>query len=135
VPVKSVIESDRDKVMAELEKRPFKDELSSKFQQGFRDLLKRLESCHNFYEAIAMKEESDRLKLRCFEEIEKKSRELEKEPGKIEPEPKKVINISLANIFHGARTLETEEDVEQLLGYLRERLLKELQENTKLKLV
>lgn len=134
-PVKTVIESDRDKVMAEMEKHPFKDELSFKFQQGFEDLLKRIESCHNFYEAIAMKEESDRLKLRCFERIEKERQKSDKEPGKLRPEPKKVINISLANIFHGVRTLETEEDVEELLDYLRERLLKDLEENTKLKLV
>jgi hypothetical protein len=137
-PVKDVIASDRKKVMTELEKYSFKSEFSSRFYHDFKDLLDRLETCNNFYEAIAMKEESDRLKLRCFEDIEKMRQEQEKEekgPGERKPATKKVVTISIANIFHGARTLETREDVEQLLDYLREQFLNELQENTKLKLI
>lgn len=137
-PVKDVIASDQKKVMAELEKHSFKSKLSSRFHHDFKDLLDRLETCNNFYEAIAMKEESDRLKLRCFEDIEKMRQEQEKEegqPGETKPVTKKVVTVSIANIFHGARTLETEEDVEQLLAYLREQLLNELQKNTKLKLI
>ena len=79
-PVKNVVEKDRQKVMDELEKHSFKGELSSKFQRRFNEILNRLDTCHNFYEAIAMKEESDRLKLRCFEEIEARARK-EKKPG------------------------------------------------------
>ncbi|MGI6658303.1 MAG: hypothetical protein ACOX4N_02610 [Dethiobacteraceae bacterium] len=56
-----------------------KDELAGAFSNKFRDLLDRLDSSHNFYEAIAMKEESDRLKMRCFEEIKKTALEKSKE--------------------------------------------------------
>ncbi len=145
-PVRGVVESDRKKVMEELDLYPFKRELSSKFKESFKDLLDRLDSCNNFYEAIAMKEESDRLKLRCFEEIEKKKQEhMEKESEdkqettgdlrKPTYQAKKVVNVSIANIFHGARTIETDEDIEQLLEYIRQQLKKELKENTRLKLI
>ena len=137
-PVKGVIESDRKKVMDELEKHSFKSELSSRFQHSFKDLLDRLDACNNFYEAIAMKEESDRLKLRCFEEIEKMRREKEKEengPGVVKPPMKKVVNVSIKNIFHGVGNIETEEDIERFLNHIRQRLKEELGENILIKFV
>jgi hypothetical protein len=135
-PVRSVIESDWQKVRAELELYPCSKRLVTDFQTRFNALLDRLESCNNFYEAIAMKEESDRLKLRCFEEIYKKKQEqLNKESGEQTYQVKNVVNISIVNIFHGARTIETDEDVEELLKYLRKQLKKELKENTRLKLI
>ena len=47
------------------------ESFGDKFKKGYDDLLNRLDSANNFYEAIAMKEESDRLKLRYVEEINK----------------------------------------------------------------
>ena len=131
-PVKDVIESDRQKVRDELEKYSFKDELSPKFQDRFKDLLDRLGACNNFYEAIAMKEESDRLKMRCFEEIEKKKQE--NEEG-VKPQPKKEVTVSIRNIFHGVGKIETEEDIEQFLDHVRRQIKKELKENTTIKFV
>ncbi|MEW5921600.1 MAG: hypothetical protein AB1796_11780 [Bacillota bacterium] len=139
-PVRGVIEIDRQKVMTELDLHPFRAGLAPAFHEEFKKLLAKLEACNNFYDALAMKEESDRLKLRCFAEIEKKRLErMETENGTAEPGPecrgKEVVNISIANIFHGARTIDTEEDLEQLLDYLRQQLKKELKENTRLKLI
>jgi len=145
-PVRGVVEIDRKKVMEELESYPFKKKLFSKFKESFKDLLDRLDSCNNFYEAFAIKEESDRLKLRCFEEIEKMKQEHREEESEIEKKTggdpakpkyyvKKVVNVSIANIFHGARAIETEEDIEQLLEYIRTQLKKELKENVILKLI
>jgi hypothetical protein len=146
-PIRNVIESDYQKVKDELNLYEFKNELYPKFEAKFKDLLNRLDSANNFYEAIAMKEESDRLKIRCFEEIEKKKKELKlKEQGRAQPttisdgdtpeyRPRKVVNISIANILHGARTIETEDDIEELLEYIRQQLKKELKENTVLKLI
>jgi hypothetical protein len=145
-PVRAVIECDWNKVKDELELYDFKDELLGKFNNKFRDLLDRLDSSHNFYEAIAMKEESDRLKMRCFEEIKKTALEKSKEREK-DDQPvtggeddgvyvtKKTVNVSIANIFHGAKTIESEEDIEELLDYLRKLLKTELKENTILKLI
>lgn len=145
-PVRAVIESDWNKVKDELELYDFKDELTGAFSNKFRELLDRLDSSHNFYEAIAMKEESDRLKMRCFEEIKKtalekrKERDDEKQPDTTGEDhgsyiTKKTVNISIANIFHGAKTIESEEDIEELLDYLRKQLKTELKENTILKLI
>jgi ABC-type lipoprotein export system ATPase subunit len=108
--------------------------------------LDRLDSSHNFYEAIAMKEESDRLKMRCFEEIKKTALEKRKERASKEQAvsggeskavyiARKTVNISIANILHGAKTIESEEDIEELLDYLRKQLKTELKENTILKLI
>ena len=143
-PVRAVIESDWQKVKDETEQYDCKDELYDKFNREFKGLLNRLDSCNNFYEAIAMKEESDRLKLRCFEEIEKlrkkkaqEQEEMDKPPaGQEERGPFiTTVNVSIANIFHGSKIIESEEDIEELLEYLRQQLKKELKENTKLKLV
>lgn len=151
-PVRKVIESDSQKVLDELELHDFKDELILKFKKRFDDLLKRLDSANNFYEAIAMKEESDRLKMRSFEEI---TREVEKikpkapvnpvlNPGtggeinENDPpiyRPKKTKNISIANILHGAKTIETEEDIDELLKDIKDKLKQELNEDTIIKLV
>jgi hypothetical protein len=83
---------------------------------------------------------------RCFEEIKKtaleksKERDSEKQPvitgeGNGVYITKKTVNISIANIFHGAKTIESEEDIEELLDYLRKQLKTELKENTILKLI
>lgn len=154
-PVRKVIESDSQKVLDELELHDFKDELILKVKKRFDDLLKRLDSANNFYEAIAMKEESDRLKMRSFEEI---TREVEKRkpkspvnpvpnpgtggaPGEINEDdppkykPKKTKNISISNILHGAKTIETEEDIDELLKDIKDKLKQELNENTIIKLI
>lgn len=153
-PVRKVIESDFQKVTDELNIYEFKDEFSDKFKKRFDDLLDRLDSANNFYEAIAMKEESDRLKMRCFDEISKeidrrRTVELPVTPkgeglgggavagDEIPPEyrTRKTKSVSIANILHGAKTIENENDIEELLNDIRKRLKGELEENTTLKLV
>jgi len=146
-PVRKVIESDRQKVMNELDLYEFKDDLAPNFRRQFEDLLNRLDSANNFYEAIAMKEESDRLKMRCFEEIQKKNEEIkrkkENKKGPItggegagpEWKHRKTVNVSIANILHGAKTIEKEEDIDELVEEIRKKLRSELKENTILKLL
>ncbi|NMB43453.1 MAG: BREX system P-loop protein BrxC, partial [Clostridiales bacterium] len=149
-PIRKVIESDRKKVLDELALYEFKDELESKFQARFDDLLDRIDRANNFYEAIAMKVESDRIKIRFFDEIEKEkerrkpqTREdvasLVNEDGvKVIPEfikKKKVKNISINNMLHGAKVIETEEDIEDFLQEIREILKGELGRDTKIKLI
>jgi hypothetical protein len=147
-PVRKVIESDYEKVTNELNIYEFKDEVIGQFKKRFDDLLERLDSANNFYEAIAMKEESDRLKMRCFNEI---SKEVEKrrptDPPITNPgtclgggTPPTYItrttkNVSIANILHGAKIIENKNDIEALLSDIRKILNKELEENTIIKLV
>lgn len=146
-PVRNVIKSDCEKVLSELSIYEFKDEFYSKFKNKFDNLLSRLDSANNFYEAIAMKEESDRIKIRCFDEInrEKQRRKppvIDTEPATTTGEPetpqyvtKKTIHVSISNILHGAKEIETEEDIEEVLEQIRKSLKEQLTENTKLKLI
>lgn len=149
-PIRTVIESDRKKVLDELALYEFKDELESEFQARFDDLLDRIDRANNFYEAIAMRVESDRIKIRSFDEIEKEkerrkpqTREdvpsLVNEDGvKLIPESikeKRVKNISFNNMLHGAKVIETEEDIEDFLQEIRKMLKGELDEDTKIKLI
>lgn len=145
-PIRAVIESDWEKVKKELEHHDFKDELYESFKESFNDLFTRLDSTNNFFEAIAMKTESDRLKLTCFEAIDKKKKEKKKDDGahgpgvingggEAEYKPRKTKKISMANILHGARTLETKEDIDDLLNYIREKLEEELGEDSIIKLI
>jgi len=145
-PVRVVIESDLRKVLDELQKYDFKDELVSKFKEKFDCLLNRLDSANNFYEAIAMKEESDRIKIRCFDEIEKEK--IKRKPhneidtsittisgGTSIYKPKKVVNVSITNVLHGVKTIETDEDIEEVVEQIRRTLKEQLKEDTKLKLI
>jgi len=141
-PVITVVENDRDKVLKELEQYPFKEELTPTFNRRFQDLLDRLKACNNFYEAIAMREESDRVKINCFDDIERKQQVLIKEPGSetdppgvTKPHQKRLVTISIAKIFHGTGTIDSEEDIEILINNLRRQLKEELKENTRLKLI
>lgn len=155
-PVRKVIQSDYEKVFNELSLYDYKnelEELSSKFKNRFDELITRLDSANNFYEAIAMKEESDRLKMRCFEEIAK---EVEKRKPPVTPttetgidggadvisggntivyKTKRTKNVSIANILHGAKTIETEADIDELLKEIKAKLKQELNEDTRIKLV
>lgn len=154
-PVRKVVESDYERVMNELNLYEFKNEFSSNFKKKFEDLLERLDSANNFYEAIAMKEESDRLKIRCFDEI---SREVDISRPIAPPELKtdtdkpdtnishednvtpayrirRTKNVSIANILHGAKTIESKKDIEELLNDIRNKLNEEFEENTVIKLV
>ena len=147
-PVRIVIESDYNKVKTDLELYEFEIVLGPSFKEKFDDLLMRLDSANNFYEAIAMKEESDRLKMRCFEEIENKKQEIKKREqtsgdgatiitggGQGGYKTKKTVTISMANILHGAKTIESKQDIDKLLEDIRVKLEKELKEDTIVKLV
>ncbi len=148
-PVRQVIESDYSKVLDELRKHEFESVLYDRFKARFDDLLYRLDRANNFYEAIAMKEESDRLKLRCFDEIareiaKRKPDELSKTSVKwgkqpVEGKPRlryrRTVNISIANILRGAKTIESEDDIEDIVNEIRGRLRSELKEGVIIKLV
>jgi hypothetical protein len=147
-PVRKVIESDYTKVLEELNKYEFKPVLFDRFKNRFDDLLSRLDHANNFYEAIAMKEESDRLKLRCFDEIaaELAKRKPAEPPTTKEPDKptvvndpprkyKKTVNISIANILHGAKSIESESDIEDVVNEIRNRLKRELRDDVIIKLV
>lgn len=145
-PILAIIESDWDKVEKELAGYDIHDKLHGIFKGKFQDLLTRLKSTHNFYEAIAMREESERLKMRSFAEIKNAAAKRKglglKEKGWVTDGGvkgtyviKKTINVSLAGILPRARTIEKESDIEELLEHIGAKLRAELKENTVLKLI
>ena len=145
-PVREVVETDSRRVLEELERHDFRDRLSSKFRTRFDQLLERLASANNFYEVIAMKEESDRLKIRSFDDIEiEKAKQIPEPVGEetiiggeapeVEYRVKTVKNVSISNILHRAHIIETDQDIEAIVEAIRKRLKDELNEDTKLKLI
>jgi hypothetical protein len=151
-PVRVVVESDWNKVLDELNKHEdIKRTLYDKFKGRYDDLIDRLDHANNFYQAIAMKEESDRLKLMCFNEIQAEiikrnppqpqphvgPVDAGKPPVVIEPQRmyKKTVNISIANILHGAKSIECDKDIEDVVNEVRNRLKSELKVDVIIKLV
>jgi hypothetical protein len=126
-PVRAAIEGDYEKVLKELGLYEFKDEFSVRFKERFCELSERLDNAGNFFEVIAMKEESRRLKMICFEEISKEAAELYT--------PKKIKNISIASILQVTKTIESKEDIEGLLADIRRKLNEELEDDSVIKLV
>ncbi len=123
-PIRMVIESDYEKVKAELNIYNQEDELSKKFKNQFDELLNRLQNMENFYEAIAMKEESHRLKMISFDEISKKL-----------DITSKTKNVSISSILNGTQTIKSSSDIEALLADMRKKLEEELEENTVIRLI
>ncbi|MEG1871140.1 MAG: BREX system P-loop protein BrxC, partial [Peptostreptococcaceae bacterium] len=123
-PIRRIIEGDYKQVLDELSIYGVKDELGEKFKNRFDDIINRLDRVNNFYEAIAMKEESDRLKTRSINEI---YREVDAE--------RKTKSLSILSIVNGTKTIKSREDIEGLLENIRKTLNEELEENTIINLV
>jgi hypothetical protein len=150
-PVRVVIESDWNKVLEEINKdEGIKSVLFEKLKSRYDDLISRLDHANNFYQAIAMKEESDRLKLMCFKEIqaeiEKRRPKPEPPAGPVDPgmppvvkDPpqkyKKTVNISIVNILHGAKSIESDKDIDDVVNEVRNRLKSELKDDVIIKLI
>lgn len=145
-PIKEIVESDKKTVLDEVSLCPFKDKYYEVFKKGFDDLLHRLDVADNFHEIIAMKEESNRLKLRYLNEITKEDEKQkysydgtnidvfpERVPEK--PKQKKIVTISIAHILRGTRNIESKDDIEKLLSEIRARLERELNDDTVIKIV
>ncbi len=135
-PVKEEIDLARKRVMEELEKIGLMDKFGDRYNSSFDDLINRAESCDNVAKVNSFKIEANTLKMRYLNEIAK---ELEKQrPTKpdegitIPTTPvvkRKNINIKDINP-HNSWRIEKEEDIDRYLQKLKERLIKELEENT-----
>ncbi len=142
-PIRKVIEADYKTVSDELDIYKFSNEFISKIKHRFENLLERLDSVNNFYEAIAMKEESDRIKLRCFNDIEAENKRIAEEnhgndetrEGEDDSYNKVTKNISIKNILRGVKIIETKDDIDEVVEEFRRKLIEELKDDTKLKLV
>jgi len=148
-PVKSIIDEKEKVVLEELESSEFKETLEQSFKGKFKDLRSRLASAQNFHEVIAKKDEADRIKTACLNELDRKKKEALKErekqkrdpndktgEGKVENyipvKPKEKKRISAVQLFNTIQELETEEQVDELVEYIRKSLKEELKNNIKI---
>lgn len=150
-PIKNVIESDYQTVLEELNKyEEIKSTFFNQFKNNFDGIKDRLNRVNNFYEAIAMQTESDRLKVRCIDDI---ANEIERRKPPVTPpavntatggatviDPiveykAKKKTISKNTIIRGTKTIESEEDIEAVLDEIRKQLQKELEDASVIKLV
>lgn len=127
-PISDTIKQDWEKVKSELSKHDFKDKLFSKFENRFNNLLERLDTTSNFFEAVAMKEESYREKERCFKEIEKIA-------IPHTPVVKKMIMLNTSSLFHEVRIIKTPKDIDRVVDEVRHKLTTELKEDTEIRLI
>ncbi|MFD1363337.1 BREX system P-loop protein BrxC [Lentibacillus salinarum] len=145
-PVKETIRRDADEIQQALNKDDtLKTKLSAAFRQRFRDLEERLERVHNLYEAIAMETESDRLKVRCMDEIEGERQKMAAEQANPDTDrgedtppiatQRKTKTLSKNMMIKGTKTLKSKEEVDDFVEDLRAKLLDELDEDTTINLV
>lgn len=150
-PIKTNINQDQLTVMEELEGLPgIRAELASQFREDFNNLKDRLDRVNNFFEAIAMQTESDRLKVRYIDkiqqEVNKKNaqnrQEVEEEHDSdndreiVTPlKSNKTKTISKQDILRGTKKIENKNDIDKLLIEIREKLEEQLEEDTIITLV
>lgn len=145
-PVKAAIQRDSQVVQTELNKdEALKSKFSSTFRSRFQALEEKLDHVNNLYEAIAMEVESDRLKVRCMDEIEKELNS--RKPANVNPAPdtgeetppvvsrRKTKTLSKNMMIKGTKSLKSKEDVDNFVEELRTKLLNELDEDTTINLV
>ena len=145
-PIKLIIEEDQQIVMDELNRCPdVKEFFAVNVRNDFLSLKDRLERVNNFYEAIAMGTESDRLKVRFIQNIQRKIAEVgavqpvKPDGGTMPPErikpTKKAKTLSKMVLLRGTTKIESPADIDRFLEDLREKLEAELDEDTIITLV
>ncbi|RXE57714.1 BREX system P-loop protein BrxC [Acetivibrio mesophilus] len=150
-PVKKIIESDYSKVIKELDELSASEQLRAESKKEFENLLYRIDHANNMYEAIAMKTESDRLKIRLIEKInaEYKKRnasvggtysgtstigEDDKSPNS-NYKTSRTINVTVNELFEETWIIRNDEDIDRLLGELKQKLKQKLTTDTVIKLL
>lgn len=139
-PIQKDIESDLVIVRSEMTKRDLSELFGSKVQREFYSLLDRLSKANNIYEAISMRTESDRLKLRFFDEFaSEENRKKALETGKNDTKPVtptvRIKTISVKTLFSGTSQVSNTEEIDKLLSELKTKLVAQLDENTTIKIV
>jgi hypothetical protein len=145
--MKPIVEDDYKKVIDILETKPFADVFRTKFDARFNELKNKLTASKEITAVKNVRLESDALKLRCLDEIA--DYEASHQPASEEtpaPTPsleggspaaspaaiqKKRKNVSISSVA-GARTysIENEQDIDAFLAEFKQKLMKELEEDT-----
>lgn len=150
-PVKKIIESDYAKVQKELDMLSASEQLREESKKEFENLLYRIKHANNMYEAIAMKTESDRLKIRLIEKINAEYKKKNAAAGgtssgmstigEDDKSPNsgyttsRTINITVNELFEETWLIRNDEDIDRLLGELKHKLKEKLTIDTVIKLL
>lgn len=147
-PIRVTVDEAKARVMTELADKPYKDEMNSRCYKLFDEIYEKLNTCNNVAVLQNIKVEADALKVRMLNEIDAKDRQLARElaeknkpaadapagtqqPATPAPKVKKRRNISIKTINAASSwQIETPQDVDKYIAVLRERLLRELSEDT-----
>ena len=147
--MRPIVEDDQRKVLHILDEKGFVSVFRDRFSSVFEELKEKLDTSNEIATVKNIILESDTLKLRCLDEIteyeEAHRPKVNPEPSvnpetpstsegpvsPVQPKPKKRKNVSISNVA-GARTysIENEQDIDNFLAEMKEKLLNELDENT-----
>jgi len=149
-PIKVQIQADYTQVKDELHKFELDSGLQKRIKKPFEDLLTRIDSVNNFYKAIAMKTESEILKLRSFETIAEATRPIDPphipdpqpDPGTplpippvIEPPSRYTQHLQIVELFRAAPLMTTEAEVDALTSEFGNKLKSYIRANKNVRLV
>jgi len=146
-PIYYAIEDAKKRVFSELEAKPFKDELSRRYLDLFRELKEKADHCNNVATFQNIKVEADALKLRLLNEItqrsdqfsvisgqktEYKGNELAKIDDTVHSQPPHNVKlVSIKNInTSGTWQIKSKADIDTHIEELRQRLYREIEDNT-----
>ena len=154
--MRPIVEDDLQKVLNTLDEKEFAPVFRDKSLRAFEELKQKLDTSHEIAGVKNIRLESDTLKLRCLDEIteyeEAHRPKVDPEPPinpvtppteggnvppvkpvapPVQPKQKKRKNVSISNVA-GARTysIENEQDIDKFLAEMKQKLLRELDENT-----
>ena len=150
--MRPVVDDDLKKVLNILDTKEFASVFRDKFVNAFAELKNKLDTSHEIAAVKNIKLESDTLKLRCLDEISDyemrhqpkpeppkevppteggRSKTVKPEIPSVQIKAKRRKNVSISNVA-GARTysIENEQDIDRFLAEMKQKLLKELDENT-----
>ena len=145
VPIIAAIDDARTRVFEVLNTKSYKAEFSERFIKLFNEIHDKATHCNNVATLQNIKVEADALKVRLLNEMSKKDEQIAKDKiaegnsdygdgdpeQKPQPKIKKRKNISIKTVnLSSSWQIETVQDVDKYMAALRERILKELDEDT-----
>jgi hypothetical protein len=147
-PVIEAIEEAKIRVSDVLDAKEYKSQFIERFRKLFAEIKEKAETCNNVATLQNVKVEADALKVRLLNEMAKKDEQIARDKAeeekiiagvggvresgvKFQPKIKKRKSISIKSVNLAASwQIETAQDVDKYMAALKERILKELDEDT-----
>ena len=151
-PIHAAVDEAKARITTTLSDKPYKDEMNRRCYKLFEEIYEKLRTCNNVAVLQNIRVEADALKVRLLNEIDAKDAQIAREQikkssasvvngpqkeYKIIPTQPPVLNvkkrrsISIRNInISNSWQIETSQDVDKYIAALRERILRELDDET-----